>query len=133
MCAPIGRTQTFEADHRLAIAQTIGVDRRDARVHRAGSVPVDHFASRRDRAVDLFNRSRTERNDRARCTRDDVDRKYCRVLDDDTTSAPARILAGRAIALDPGHNGGPVPRGNVYIGNGIWHPVIRPAPRIATA
>lgn len=39
-----------------------------------------------------------------------------------TTAAPARILAGRTIALDPGHNGGPVPRGDVYIGNGISHP-----------
>ena len=39
-----------------------------------------------------------------------------------TAPAPAPILAGRTIALDPGHNGGPVPPGNVYIGDGIWHP-----------
>jgi N-acetylmuramoyl-L-alanine amidase len=39
-----------------------------------------------------------------------------------TTSVPARILSGRTIALDPGHNGGPVPPGTVYIGNGIRHP-----------
>ncbi|HWS47651.1 MAG TPA: N-acetylmuramoyl-L-alanine amidase, partial [Acidimicrobiia bacterium] len=32
------------------------------------------------------------------------------------------FLTGRTIALDPGHNGGPVPPGKVYIGNGIWHP-----------
>ena len=48
-----------------------------------------------------------------------------------TTAAPTKsttamttttILAGRTIALDPGHNGGPVPPGTVYIGNGIRHP-----------
>ncbi len=39
-----------------------------------------------------------------------------------TKSVPARILSGRTIALDPGHNGGPVPPGTVYIGNGIRHP-----------
>jgi N-acetylmuramoyl-L-alanine amidase len=39
-----------------------------------------------------------------------------------STSASSRILAGRTIALDPGHNGGPVPPGTVYIGNGLRHP-----------
>jgi N-acetylmuramoyl-L-alanine amidase len=39
-----------------------------------------------------------------------------------TTSFPVRTLVGRTIALDPGHNGGPVPSGTVYIGNGIRHP-----------
>jgi N-acetylmuramoyl-L-alanine amidase len=39
-----------------------------------------------------------------------------------TTSSARRILAGRLIALDPGHNGGPVPPGLVSIGNGIEHP-----------
>ena len=39
-----------------------------------------------------------------------------------TTSVPVPALAGRTIALDPGHNGGPVPSGTVYIGNGIRHP-----------
>ncbi len=39
-----------------------------------------------------------------------------------TTSLPVLTLAGRTVALDPGHNGGPVPAGTVYIGNGIRHP-----------
>jgi N-acetylmuramoyl-L-alanine amidase len=39
-----------------------------------------------------------------------------------TTTAIAQVLADKTIALDPGHNGGPVPSGTVYIGNGIRHP-----------
>ena len=39
-----------------------------------------------------------------------------------STSRAVRPLAGKTVALDPGHNGGPVPPGNVYIGNGITHP-----------
>jgi N-acetylmuramoyl-L-alanine amidase len=39
-----------------------------------------------------------------------------------TTVARAAPLAGKTIALDPGHNGGPVPPGTVYIGNGMRLP-----------
>jgi N-acetylmuramoyl-L-alanine amidase len=39
-----------------------------------------------------------------------------------STTAPAQPLFGRTIALDPGHNGGPVPPGMVDVGNGITHP-----------
>jgi N-acetylmuramoyl-L-alanine amidase len=39
-----------------------------------------------------------------------------------TSTVPSLPLTGFKIALDPGHNGGPVPPGMVDIGNGIRHP-----------